>query len=52
MYLLRFTSKSFPSFLNGSGPWRNPFEEKQLTRNKRIKFAALEQQLQRFNTAA
>jgi len=47
-----FTSKSFLSFLNGRVPWHNPFEEKQLTRNERIKFAALEQQLQRFNIAA
>jgi len=46
-YLLRFTSKSFLLFLNDRGPCRNPFEEKRLTRNERIKFAALEQQLQR-----
>jgi len=33
-------------------PWPNPSEEKRLMRNERIKFAALEQQLQRFSTAA
>jgi len=37
-----FSSKSFPSFLNGRGPWRNLLEEKRLTKNERIKFAALE----------
>jgi len=33
-------------------PWAvsNPFEEKRLTRNERIKFAVLEQQLQRYST--
>jgi len=45
--LLRFTLKSFLSFLNGRRPWWNPFEEKRQMRNKKIKFAALEQQLQR-----
>jgi len=44
--LVLFTSKSFLSFLNGCGPRRNWFEEKRLTRNERIKFASLEQQLQ------
>jgi len=43
-----FTSKSFVSFLIGRRrPWRNHFEEKRLTRNKKNKFAALELQLQR-----
>jgi len=45
--LLRITSKSFQLFLNGRRPWCNPLEDKPLTRNERIKFAALEQQLQR-----
>jgi len=38
-YLLHITLK----FLNGREPWHNPFEEKRLTRNERITFAALEQ---------
>jgi len=42
---LRFTSKSFLSFLNGRGPWRNLFEEKRRTRNERIKIAALEHRI-------
>jgi len=42
-----FLSKSFLSFLNDCGPWRNAFEEKWLTRNEIITVAALEQQLQR-----
>jgi len=49
--LLRLTSKSFLSVLNGRGPWRNPFEEKRLMRNEKIAFAALEQQLQRKHLA-
>jgi len=48
-YLLR--GNRFYHSLNGRGPWRNPFEEKRLTRNERIKFTALEQQLQRISHA-
>jgi len=47
-----FTSKSFLSSLNGLGSWRNPFEEKRLTRNERIKFAALKNRKLALNTAA
>jgi len=51
-YLLRFTSKSFLSFLNGRGSWRNPVEEKRLMRNERITFAALEQRKLALSSAA
>jgi len=51
-YIIRFPSKLFLSFLNGRGPWCNPFEKKRLTRNERIKFAALEHRRLALITAA
>jgi len=47
-----FTSKSFLTFLNSCGLWRNLFEEKRLTRNEGIKFAALEPRRLALSTAA
>jgi len=37
---------------NGRGPWRNPFKEKRLPRNERIKFKALEHRILALSTAA
>jgi len=52
IFVRRFMSKSFLKFLNGLGPWHNPFEKKRLTRHERIKFAGLEHRRSALGTAA